>query len=322
VQTAFSFAHSSNVAYRAGRLRDAEADALTGWELAAQFGPALPAWWYVAGSVLQALIARGELEFAEQLVEENALGEKRPAAISFPDTGMLRGELRIAQGRLDEGIADVLGAGAWAEGRAFHNPSFMPWRAIAAPALAAVGRTEDAEALIDDGLSLARAFGRPWALGTTLRAAGLTRTGEAGLEALAESVAVLEQSQARLELARSLVEHGAALRRANQRAAARDPLLRGLDLADRCGSPSLARRAREELLTIGARPRRDRVSGVDALTASELRSARLAAAGQTNRAIAQQLFVTTKTVEAHLARAYRKLDITSRAELADALGAG
>jgi DNA-binding CsgD family transcriptional regulator len=73
-------------------------------------------------------------------------------------------------------------------------------------------------------------------------------------------------------------------------------------------------------VTAGARPRRERLSGVDALTASERRVAQIAAAGMTNREIAQALFVTTKTVALHLTHVYEKLDITGRAQLPSALG--
>jgi DNA-binding CsgD family transcriptional regulator len=69
----------------------------------------------------------------------------------------------------------------------------------------------------------------------------------------------------------------------------------------------------------GARPRRLVLSGVDALTASERRVAEMAADGLTNRQIAQALFVSEKTVQGHLGRSYRKLDISSRSELPDAL---
>jgi DNA-binding NarL/FixJ family response regulator len=93
-----------------------------------------------------------------------------------------------------------------------------------------------------------------------------------------------------------------------------------LDLADRCGALVIAQRAREELLAAGGRPRRSRIGGVEALTASESRVARRAACGRTNREIAQELFVTVKAVEKHLASAYRKLGIQGRGELADMLG--
>ena len=76
---------------------------------------------------------------------------------------------------------------------------------------------------------------------------------------------------------------------------------------------------RSELYASGARPRTAALTGVGALTASERRVATLAAGGQTNREIAQALFVTPKTVEVHLSNAYRKLDIRSRRELPAAL---
>jgi DNA-binding CsgD family transcriptional regulator len=145
--------------------------------------------------------------------------------------------------------------------------------------------------------------------------------GAQGLTRLHEAVRVLEGSPARLEHARALVELGAALRRANQRAAAREPLRDGLELAQACGATRLIERARTELLAAGARPRRELRSGVDALTASERRIAQMAASGMSNPEIAQALFVTIKTVEGHLSGVYRKLDVRSRGELPAALTA-
>ena len=123
----------------------------------------------------------------------------------------------------------------------------------------------------------------------------------------------------RLEHARALIDHGAAQRRANQRRSAREPLREGLELALRCGGLRLARRATEELEATGARPRSVFVSGVDSLTASERRVARLAAEGMTNRQIAETLFVTPKTIETHLRHVYQKLEIANRSGLPAAL---
>jgi DNA-binding CsgD family transcriptional regulator len=90
-------------------------------------------------------------------------------------------------------------------------------------------------------------------------------------------------------------------------------------LAERCGARALVERAREELSATGARPRHTARYGIDALTASELRIARMAADGRSNREIAQALFVTIRTVEMHLTHAYQKLEIVSRKQLAAAL---
>jgi DNA-binding NarL/FixJ family response regulator len=130
---------------------------------------------------------------------------------------------------------------------------------------------------------------------------------------------VLAGSEARLEHARALVELGAALRRANRRSEARERLREGVDHARRVGALGLAERANEEIAATGARPRKVLRTGLDALTASERRVAQLAADGMSNKEIAQTLFVTIKTVEVHLSGAYRKLEISSRAQLGKAL---
>jgi DNA-binding CsgD family transcriptional regulator len=130
---------------------------------------------------------------------------------------------------------------------------------------------------------------------------------------------LLESSGARLEHARALADLGAALRRAGHRADSREILRPALDLAHRCGAHALSARARTELITAGGRRRRLVLTGLDSLTTSERRVAQLAAAGLANRDIAQQLFITTRTVEGHLTHAYQKLDITSREQLPAAL---
>jgi DNA-binding NarL/FixJ family response regulator len=144
---------------------------------------------------------------------------------------------------------------------------------------------------------------------------------EDGHERLEEAIATLERSSARLELAKALAAHGAALRRARRPSDARDPLRRALELAESCSAPPVIEIARSELHAAGARPRSSALSGPAALTPSERRVADLAADGQTNRDIAQELFVTPKTVEVHLSNAYRKLGIGSRRELGKALTA-
>jgi DNA-binding CsgD family transcriptional regulator len=97
------------------------------------------------------------------------------------------------------------------------------------------------------------------------------------------------------------------------------PLRGALEVADVCGAATLAERARSELHAAGGRPRTTALSGVGSLTPSELRIAKLASEGHTNRDIAQELFVTPKTVERHLGHAYRKLGVRSRHELGSAL---
>src|SRR5919198_351010 len=122
-------------------------------------------------------------------------------------------------------------------------------------------------------------------------------------------------------LARRARRGGSPLGRPSRRVQARTALERALDLAHRCGARRIAGRARAELIAAGAKPRRDAITGRDALTPGELRVARLAAEGLANREIAQALFITASTAKGHLNRVYHKLGITRRGELPDALTA-
>ncbi len=191
----------------------------------------------------------------------------------------------------------------------------------AAPALAALGRPEEAMRRSDEELAIAREWGGRRAIGMALRAKGLVTPGEDGIRFLEQAVVTLEGSGAQLELARAWTDLGAAVRRARRRTESREPLRRGLSLADQCGATVLAERAREELRLAGAKPRRAAISGPASLTPSERRIAEQAAAGKTNRQIAQELFLTMKTVAFHLTNAYRKLDVSSREQLAAVLSA-
>jgi DNA-binding CsgD family transcriptional regulator len=229
----------------------------------------------------------------------------------------VRGVLRMAQGRHAEALDDFLELGRRDEALAVRNPA-IPWRCGAALSHLALGDPEAGAALVEDHLDRARVWGTASALGTGLRVRGLLK-GREGRGDLLEAVAVLEESPAALEHARALVDLGSTLRRNGQRREAREPLRQGLDRARRCGATALAETAHAELVTAGARPRRLQFSGAESLTASERRVAEMAAAGQSNREIAQALFVTVRTVENHLSRSYRKLEIGSREQLAEAL---
>ena len=120
---------------------------------------------------------------------------------------------------------------------------------------------------------------------------------------------------------RVLASYGAALRRSGRVTEAREALYRAIDMAVDMGMERLTTHVYEELVLAGGRPRRARTSGPQSLTAAQQQVASMAADGQTNRQIAEGLFVTIKTVETHLAAVYRKLDITTRDELTDLLGA-
>ena len=111
----------------------------------------------------------------------------------------------------------------------------------------------------------------------------LARPPHRGADSLRQAARILERSPACLEHVRALVDLGTGLHARGHREQAREPLLRGLDLADRCGAVALAEQARTELVATGARPRRRTLTGPDALTPAELRTARMAAQGLSNR---------------------------------------
>jgi DNA-binding CsgD family transcriptional regulator len=274
---------------------------------------------------------------ADVAVEAGELSEAQAMLDLLPQEGWLagvgtvlipaaRGRLRLAQGRAADALADfqacgeLFGAEVW--GMPTRETGYVHARSGAALALLRLGQRPRACQLADAELADVRVFGAPRSLGIALRAAGLARGGKEGLALLNESVAALDGSPAVLECAHSLTELGAALRRSGERTAARDPLARALELAARCGARPLAARARDELKAAGARPRRPWRTGVEALTPSELRVARLAAEGRSNREIACELYVTLKAIEGHLARAYAKLGIEGRTQLPHALAAG
>src|SRR5205085_811004 len=185
-----------------------------------------------------------------------------------------------------------------------------------------LGQPQEARELVQEELELSRQWGAARNIGISLRALGLVEGGRTGDRLLREAVDVLTHSPARLEHARALVDLGAALRRANSRSEARQLLRQGIELAHQCGASALVTLANEELAATGAHARTILLSGLDALTASERRVAQMAAEDLSNKEIAQTLFVTVKTVEQHLGRVYRKLDIGSRRELGAALWRG
>jgi DNA-binding CsgD family transcriptional regulator/tetratricopeptide (TPR) repeat protein len=226
-----------------------------------------------------------------------------------------RAHMLMLQERIQEGLQTWLACGRRFAAHGGQNPAVLAWRSGAALALHRLSRGEEAQELATQEIILARRWGAPTALGRALRVAGLIRGGQDGLDLLRESTMILASSPARLEYAKSLVDLGAALRRAGRRSESRQHLYFGVELAQICGATPLVERGWTELRASGARRRHVVPSGPDALTPSERRVAELAAAGYTNRDIAQTLFITTNTVEVHLTRTYRKLGINGRASL-------
>jgi DNA-binding CsgD family transcriptional regulator len=313
-------ANSSSFAYlRVGDLLAAESDARAAHEamgLHASFWPTRVA------VVVHSLVERGELEDATaELRAYDALGPV-PDVLVGSRLLVARATLALRAERPRDALADLADVAAREARWGLSDPE-LGWRSLAAEAHAAVGEHEEARRLAAEQLGLAQRWGTETAIGAALRTVG--RVGpddDASLRALEEAVERLTRSPSRLELARAQVDLGKALRRRGEAARARGPLREGIAIARSCHAVALADAGHAELLAAGARPRRQELSGVKALTASERRTADLAASGLGNREVAETLFVTIKTVENHLARAYQKLGIRSRDELPAALGGG
>jgi DNA-binding CsgD family transcriptional regulator len=301
---------------RRGRIIDAAGDAREALDLE-RFG------WRMGLPGAHAILAtslweRDEAEEARRELNLGTLAASTTGETPLPFLMESKGWFELREGNVEQARESFLECGRRLEASATVNPACIPWRSGAALAMARVGDRNEAGRLIEQELALARNFGAPGAIGRTLLAKATLLDG-AGIEVLREAVAVLEGSQAALDRARALVALGTALRHAGKRREAREPLREGLDLAHRCGARTLVRQARSEAVAAGARPRRNAIRGVEALTAREREVAGLAAQGLSNREIADVLFVTIKTVEWHLRHAYEKLGLTSRRELASVL---
>jgi DNA-binding CsgD family transcriptional regulator len=301
-----------------GSLPEAIADAQAAVDTGMTFGASLIAP-TVYCTLAMSLIDAGQINAAERAVASVGVSEQIATEIFWPLLAG-RGSLRLERGDLAAGVADLLAAQAVLARIGLENPVGTHFRSTAALALARLGRDEEAQALAAEELAVARRFGAAGTVGAALRAVGVLERSSTGIDMLRESVRVLEASPARQQHAHALADLGAALRREGKRREAQQILREALDLADRCGARPIAERARGELLITGARPRRARLNGVEALTASERRVAELAAGGHSNREIAQALFVSQATVTTHLTHCYQKLGISSRGELAGMLG--
>ncbi len=300
--------------WQRGMLAELEADARAALARRITF-LALP----LAAAVLaDALVERGDPEAAVAELRAVGLDAGTPAPITGTFFLVARAHIELARQRPEDALALLLECGRLEDAWEVVTPALTNWRAEAAVLLARLDEPERAYDLASEAVRRADAFGSPVALGIALRAAALVAR-PCDHDGLAGFVSVLRGSGGRLELARSLVELGAAVRRSGRRADARDALREGLEVALECGADVLAARAHDELVAAGARPRRDPIESRSRLTASELRVARMAAEGLTNREIAQALFLTEKTIEVHLTRVYRKLEIRSRSQLARVL---
>jgi DNA-binding CsgD family transcriptional regulator/tetratricopeptide (TPR) repeat protein len=321
--SAIAFAMASTIRALAsvhrGDLADGEAHGRAALQLAVgnRWPPVAMAAVTALGSVLHADGRGPELaaEAAQVGVDLESLDDSTQGTVLRE----LRGHLRVAAGATTAGVGDLLAARERLRAWDVINPFPYGYHPPLVQGLLALGDRDQAARMAQEQADLAVRWGTPRAGAVAGMTTALLLDGDARIAALEGAAAAVRNTPAVLVWAEAETELGAALRRANRRADARAPLTEGLRLALQCGASGLADRARTELWATGARPRTPRRYGLDALTPSEQRIAAMAAAGATNPQIAQDLFVTIKTVEMHLSHTYRKLGIGSRQELRAAL---
>jgi len=262
----------------------------------------------------------GQAEYARAMAEAGLAVSRAAKEVTFGAHNL------AVLGFLDLSLGDPAAADRHLRGlpdlyarMGYGNAGVNPYLPNAIEAALAVGEPARAGSLLT---LLARAAGdNPWARATALRCRGLIAASKrepgAAVAAFERASEAHEYSQDPFERARTLLALGAALRRGNQRRAAREKLEQAREIFRRLGAPLWEERARRELASVSGRP-----PGDSELTASERRVAELVAGGGTNREVAARLVVSERTVATHLTRIYAKLGLRSRTELAGALPAG
>jgi DNA-binding CsgD family transcriptional regulator len=251
---------------------------------------------------------RGHEPQASELIEATS---EEAAARRWTSNSYARSVLYNGLGR-----HDAAREAAW---EAF-QPNPIGYGSYLVPELAeAASRTAD-RALLESALGWlserTRVISSEWAIGIEARVRALLSEGEIAESLYRESITHLARTRVRIELARTHLVYGEWLRRQRRRLDAREHLRTALDMFRGMGAEAFAARAERELLATGERARKRTVDTLDQLTPQEEQVARLAAKGTTNREIAAQLFITQSTVEYHLRKVFRKLDVKSRTQLA------
>jgi DNA-binding CsgD family transcriptional regulator len=191
--------------------------------------------------------------------------------------------------------------------------------AIAVEAAARTDQPDRAARYLDDLQQRTTASGTDWALGQLARCRALLADDDDAEDLYLEAIARLESTTIATELAQARLVYGEWLRRQRRQIDAREPLRTAYDAFAEMGAEGFAARARSELAATGAKIRRRVAAPVTDLTPQEAQAARLAAAGATNPEIAARMFISANTVDYHLRKVYRKLGISSRRYLANAM---
>lgn len=258
----------------------------------------------------------GDLDAADQVLRRHAPEQLETRTWRSTAYAFARATICAARDKQEEALDGFLDAGQGMRELGIDNPAVFAWRAHAARSAAALGDIPAAKSLAADEVDLARRWGAPRALSTALAASAVVNGDPAAAH---EALAVLGPVDAGLHRARALVDLGTILVESGRAGHGQEHLQEGFALAQEVGAKPVALRATRLIKRSGGRPDLSRVGGVAALTAQERIAAEHAAAGATNRQIADEMVLTQRTVEQYLTSTYRKLGITGRRQLAAAI---
>jgi DNA-binding CsgD family transcriptional regulator/KaiC/GvpD/RAD55 family RecA-like ATPase len=225
-------------------------------------------------------------------------------------------ESSLAEGRPANAIAHLEDLRRLADENEVDEPSVLPFHADLVEAYARTGRESDARAELGRLERQAEATGRRWALAAAARCRGYLGPADALDAHFGQALALHEAAGwSPFQRARTQLLYGERLRRARRRVDARRQLRAAIETFDQLGAARWSERARAELEATGETIARRDETAPEKLTPQELQIALQVAEGRRNREVAEALFLSPKTVEFHLTRVYRKLDLNSRAEL-------
>ena len=276
--------------------------------------------WSLTSIMAENMVLLDRVAEADALLDEPLGAAEHTFVEPFALTA--RGYVRMMNGRPEEAERDLRRVVEILDEHGWHAPAAARGRMRLAELLAGTGREDEALELTAEDARWAERAGTKGVLGCVLRVRALAQRGDERLATQRRAIGAFAASPLLADRALALAEIGTELRERDELEEAREVLRQALDLASQSEAALLSRQIRGELEAAGARPRRERISGLEALTPRERRVAELAAEGMTNREIAEELWVTHKTVEYHLRNTYSKLKISSRARLATVLGVG
>ena len=261
--------------------------------------------------------ARGDApRFEEQARHAAAIAARLSDELIGGEVRLARAEAALADGRATDAIEILEPLQKLASENEIGEPGVLPYAADLIEALIRAGRMPEATDLLDAFEESAAALDRRWALAAAARCRGLAAETDQFDDAFERSLSIGDTAGwSPFQRARTLLLYGERLRRARRRIDARVPLREAIALFDDLGAGIWSDRARIELKATGESIARRDATAPEKLTPQELQIALQVAEGRSNREVASALYLSPKTVEFHLTRVYRKLDVNSRAEL-------